>query len=294
MLGITGATGQLGRLVLEQLPQTSATQQVRLLARNPTKASQVWSPPAGITTEIKAVTYSHTDETVSALRGCDVVFMVSGSEDVDRLKQHFAFVDACQAAGVSQIVYTSFYGASHTAEFRLARDHAKTEEYISERLPKSTFLRNNLYADVLHYFGPKIEGPAGSGYFTPVARVDLARATATILGDPSKHEGKTYNFTGSGRVNLAEVAQILNDAARSAGKNEVATFSYTNQTWDEAFESRKKAYDVPDWLITAWTSTYSAIKLGEMDGVSPDIEKITGQKPLTFSEFANKVWAPQL
>lgn len=294
MLGITGATGQLGRLVLEQLPRTPATQQVRLLARNPTKAQQIWTPPVGITTDVKAVSYDNNNQTISALRGCEVVLMVSASEDVDRLKQHFAFIDACQAAGVSQIVYTSFYGASPTAEFRLAQDHAKTEKYIAERLPKSTFLRNNLYADGLPSFGPQIEGPAGSGYFTPVARVDLARATATILADPSNHEGKTYNFTGSSRVTLTEVVQILNDAARSAGKDRVANFSYTDQTWDGALESRKKAYDVPDWMIIAWTSTYSAIKLGEMDGLSPDIETITGTRPLTFSEFAHKVWAPHL
>lgn len=247
----------------------------------------------GIQSDIKTVHYANTDETIAALRGCNVVFMVSAQEDVNRLDQHFAFIDACHAAGVSQIVYTSFYGASDDAEFRHARDHAKTERYIADRIPKSTFLRNNLYADILPLFGPKVEGPAGQGYFTPVARVDLARATAAILSAPGEHEGKTYSFTGGARLTMAEVVQTLNAAAKAAGKKDKATFSYTDQTWDEAVQSRT-VYHAPEWLVNAWVSTYTAIKAGQMDGLSPDIERLTGRKPLTFEQFARDVWAPSL
>lgn len=294
MLGFTGATGNLGRLVLEHLPATEATSRVRLLARNPDKAVQSWlNPPAHIKSEVKKLHYANTPETVTALRGCDVVFMVSASEDVGRLEQHFALVDACQAAGVSQIVYTSFYGASDDAEFRLARDHAKTEQYIQARIPHSTFLRNNLYADVLPLFGPRIEGPAGQGHFTPVARVDLARATAAVLADPGKHRGQIYSLTGGASITMEQVAQTLNDAARQAGKQEQAIFTYTDQTWAQAEKSRAE-YNAPEWLLTAWISTYSAIKLGQMDGVSEDIEHLTGRKPLTFAEFAQSVWSASL
>lgn len=293
MIGITGVTGQLGRLVLANLPAGPSTQHVRLLARNPAKASAVWTPPAGVTSEVKQLQYANTPETVAALRGCSVLFMVSAQEDANRLEQHFALIDACQSAGVQHLVYTSFYGASDSAEFRLARDHAKTEQYIASHLPAYTFLRNNLYADVLPLFGPKIEGPAGQGHLTPVARADIGRAAAAILAAPHRHVGKTYNLTGGGRVTLAEVAATLNAVAAQAGQRGKATFTYTDQTWAEAEQSRA-SYHAPDWLLAAWISTYSAIKAGEMDSVSPDIELLTGRKPLTFAEYAEQIWGPSL
>ena len=78
--------------------------------------------------------YANTPEVVEALKGIDVLLMVSARENPERVEEHksFFFLDAAKLAGVQHIVYTSFYGADEKATFILSRDHAQTEAYIKK------------------------------------------------------------------------------------------------------------------------------------------------------------------
>ena len=91
--------------------------------------------------------YANTPEVVEALKGIDVLLMVSARENPEHVKEHKSFLDAAKLAGVRHIVYTSFYGADEQATFTLSRDHAQTEAYIKELGFTYTFLRDNFYLD---------------------------------------------------------------------------------------------------------------------------------------------------
>ena len=271
-LAVTGSTGVLGRLVAANLAEANIPQ--RLLVRNPAKAPQL---PGAV---VLPSTYSDTAATAEALKGVDVLFMVSGSETLDRVDQHRAFIDSARAAGVGHIVYTSFFGASPTATFTLARDHDATERYIESTGIPHTFLRDNLYIDFMDALVGEdgvIRGPAGEGRAAAVARQDIARVASTVLQDPGSHRNVTYHLTGCEALTLDEVANIL-----SAHRGTPVTFY--NETIDEAYASRAR-YGAPDWLVDAWVSTYTAIAAGEMAGLSDDVERITGRRPITLDQF---------
>jgi len=109
---------------------------------------------------------------------------VSAGETPRRVQQHRGFIDAAAAAGVGHVVYTSFFGASPTATFTLARDHWYTEQHLQASGMEYTFLRDNLYADLFPVLAGEdgvLRGPAGQGRVAGVAQDDIAEVTAAIL-----------------------------------------------------------------------------------------------------------------
>lgn len=271
-IAVTGATGVLGRLVATNLADAGVSQ--RLLARVPSRAPEL---PGAVAYPFS---YSDRQATAEALAGVETLFMVSASESLDRLDQHRAFIDSAQEAGVAHIVYTSFFGASPTATFTLARDHYVTEKYIEDAGIRHTFLRDNLYLDFMDALigdDGVIRGPAGYGRVSAVARDDIGRVAAAVLQAPGEHANATYNLTGREALSFDEIAAILSEY-----RGESVTFR--NETIEEAYASRAK-YDAPDWQNDAWVSTYTAIAAGEMAAVTDDVERLTGRAPLTLREL---------
>lgn len=271
-LAVTGATGVLGGFVARALAERGIAQ--RLLVRTPSKAPQL--PHA----TVHQFSYSDQQATRIALDGVTTLFMVSASESAERLEQHRAFIDAAAAAGVEHIVYTSFIAAAPDAVFTLARDHFVTEEYIKASGMRWTFLRDSFYIDFMEALvgtDGVIRGPAGDGRVAIVARADIARTVTTILADPARHAGHTYNLTGPEALTMSEVAATI---ASIRGTN----VSFHNETLDEAYASRA-VYGAPDWQVDAWVSTYTAIASNDMAAISNDIETITGVAPRTLSMF---------
>jgi uncharacterized protein YbjT (DUF2867 family) len=222
----------------------------------------------------------------AALAGVDTLFMVSGAEQPNRLADHLTFVDAAVAAGVSRIVYTSFFQANPQSTFLLARDHWHTEARIRESGLAFTFLRDNLYADVLlDIAGPEgvIRGPAGDGRISAVARADVIDAAVAVLQDAatpgaaSRHDGAGYGLTGPTAMTLTEVAQTI---TRVTGRQ----VRYQAETIDEAYASRE-VFGAPRWQVDAWVSTYTAIAAGELEEVTDDVLLVTGHPPLSLEEL---------
>src|SRR4051794_16514786 len=140
-IGVTGATGRLGGRVARRLGAAGVPQ--RLLVRDLSRAPQL---PGAV---VEQAWFADTDVVRRALTGVTTLLMVSAAEAEDRLDQHRAFVDAAAAAGVEQVVYTSFAGAAPDCTFSLGRDHYATEEHIRASGMGYTFLRDNFYADFL-------------------------------------------------------------------------------------------------------------------------------------------------
>ena len=269
MIGITGVTGKLGSYVADLVDKKGIAS--IHLARSPERATVYASA------EIRKMVYANTPEVVEALKGIDVLLMVSARENPERVEEHTSFLDAAKLAGVQHIVYTSFYGADEKATFTLSRDHAQTEAYIKELGFTYTFLRDNFYLDFLIDIAlenGEIRGPAGSGKVSAVARKDTSSVAAEILSHAKKWENQTLNLTGPENLSMEEIVALLS-------KNTGKTITYVDESVEEAYESRKK-WPAQNWEYDAWVSTYTAIKAGEQAGVLKDVEKVLGRPAMSL------------
>ena len=270
-LAVTGSTGRLGGRVARLLAAAGRPQ--RLVVRDPGRAPDL--PGA----EVVKAGYDDGPGCRAALSGVDTLLMVSGAETLDRVAQHRAFVDAAVAAGVGHVVYTSFANASPEATFTLARDHFATEEHIRASGLAFTFLRDNLYLDFFPLFvgeGDVIRGPAGDGRTAAVALDDIAEVAVAVLTDPGPHAGRTYELTGPVAITMAEGAVAL---AAATGR----PIRYEAETIEEAYASRS-VYGAPEWQVTAWVTTYTAVAAGDLEHVSGDVERLTGHPPRSLTD----------
>ena len=281
-IGVTGSTGVVGGGVAHRLAEAGIG--TRLIVRSAARAPEL--PGA----EVAVASYGDHADSEAALAGIQTLFMVSAAEHPDRLAQHLDFVDAATAAGVQRIVYTSFFGASPESTFLLARDHWYTEERIRASGMHFTFLRDNLHAECLPLYAGEdgvLKGPADDGRLAAVARADVIDVAVAVLvaaaGDePGSgiHDDATYHLTGPQSLTLTEYAEIL---TRVTGR----PFSFRNETIEQAYASRA-VFDAPDWMVDAWVSTYTAIAAGEMDGVTGDVEKVSGHPPLSLEQLLSR------
>jgi uncharacterized protein YbjT (DUF2867 family) len=272
VIAVTGSTGRVGSRVARQLAAAGVPQ--RLIVRDPSRAPELRGAV------VARAEYADRGAAETALRGVDVLFMVSGAEERDRVSTHRTFIDAAQAAGVRHVVYTSFYGAAPDCAFTLGRDHYATEQHLRASGLAWTFLQDNLYLDFIPYFAGDegvIRGPAGDGRLAAVAIADVADVAEVVLRDPAAHAGKAYPLTGPESLTLAEAAAIT-----SAGTGRAIT--YHPETLSEAYESRS-SYGAPDWQVDAWVSTYTAIAKGELDGVTPHVERLTGHPARSLAQL---------
>lgn len=262
-IAITGATGRIGGRVAQRLSSKGAP--LRLLVRDLGRAPDL--PGA------QAVLAPFADGALvqEALTGVEVAFMVSASEDAERVGQHLAFVDAAAAAGVRHLVYLSFQGASEGSTFTFARDHAATEAHIRDSGMAWTFLRDGFYADFMPGLVGEdgvIRGPGGDGRVAVVAQDDIADAAAAVLADPGAHARRTYTLTGPAALSFNDIASIV-------GEVQGRQVTYVDETLEEARASRA-SYGAPDWEVAGWISTYTAIAVGEHAEVTGDVEALTG------------------
>jgi uncharacterized protein YbjT (DUF2867 family) len=279
VIGITGATGQLGSRIVARLTGVP----LRLIVRDPGRAPSV----PGAT--VAQAAYGEHAALLNALDGVDVLMLLSATESADRVALHEATVDAAVAAGVRRIVYTSFVGASPGATFTFARDHWHTEQHIRATGVDFTFLRDNLYLDfVSGGVGEDgvIRGPAGDGRVAAVSRDDVAAVAAAVLrsaassgssGSAGAHVGATYDLTGPRAFTLSEAAAVLTDVWGRPVR-------YEPETLDEAYRSRE-SYGAPAWEVAGWVTSYAAIASGELSQVSTAVRDITGVEPTGFEEY---------
>lgn len=222
-IAVTGATGQLGRLVIAGLKAKIDAGDIVALARSPEKAADL-----GVTA--RKADYDAPETLVPALAGIDTLLLISGSEIGQRTAQHRAVIDAATAAGVGRIVYTSLLRAD-TSPMSLAAEHRETEEMIKASGLYYTILRNGWYTE--NYTGSvpgavqagALVGSAGDGRISSASRADYADAAVAVLtaGD---HAGKTYELAGDASYTLGDLAA---EVSAQTGK----TIPFQNLPQDE-------------------------------------------------------------
>ncbi len=242
-IAITGATGQLGRLVVQQLLTRRPAAALIALARNPAKAGDLGVPA-------READYSRPDTLTSALAGVQQLLLISSSEVGQRGPQHRHAIEAAQAAGVQHLVYTSLLHAD-TSTLSLADEHRETEALIKASGLPFTILRNGWYSE--NYTGSAknavaagvLLGSAGEGRISSAARADYAAAAALVLTNPG-HIGQTYELAGDSAYTLAELAQEI---AAQAGKQ----VDYRNLPQAD-YAAALVSFGLPDWLGQALAS----------------------------------------
>lgn len=214
MIVVTGASGHLGRLVVEALLKKVPAGEIAGVVRDPGKAQDL----AARGVALRRADYARPETLRPALAGADRVLLVSSSEVGQRLAQHAAVVDAAKAAGVKLLVYTSILHAD-TSRLALAAEHKATEERIRASGLPHVLLRNGWYLEnYTEHLAPALEhgaivGSARDGRIAAAARADYAEAAAAVLtGGGGK---AVYELAGDHPFTMAELAA---EVARQAGK----------------------------------------------------------------------------
>ncbi|WP_411076341.1 SDR family oxidoreductase [Streptomyces sp. cmx-4-7] len=212
---VTGATGQLGQLVVEGLLAKVPADQIAAVVRNEKKAA----PLAARGVQIRIADYDQPDTLTTAFHPGDKVLLISGSELGKRVPQHQAVVDAARTAGVTLLAYTSILGGPK-ADFTLGRDHQATEEIIQNSGLPHVLLRNGFYSDdYLNGLADtlkrgRIDGNAGAGKVASATRADFAAAAVTVLTEDG-HQGRTYELSGDTAWTFTDLAAEISRQANT-------------------------------------------------------------------------------
>lgn len=141
-IAITGATGQLGSIVIEKLLLQTEASNIVALVRNPANATHLTAQNI----EVREFDYDRPETLVPALSGIDKLLLISANEVGRRTPQHKAVIDAAKVVGVPYLAYTSLLRAD-TSPLGLAQEHRETEKLIQDSGLRYTFLRNNWYSE---------------------------------------------------------------------------------------------------------------------------------------------------
>lgn len=213
MFAVTGASGQLGRLVLEALIEKIDAKRIVALARDPAKLADMTE--VGVV--VRRFDYNDTISLASALGGVDRLLVISGNELGRREAQHRDVIDAAKAAGVGFVAYTSILHAD-TSPIGLAEEHRASEALIKASGLRHAFLRNGWYNE--NYTAgaiPAVEhgavlGSSGEGRISAAARADYAAAAAAILTGGDEARG-VFELAGDAAFTLSDFASLLADAS---------------------------------------------------------------------------------
>ena len=212
-IAVTGATGQLGRLVVERLKAKVPADQIVALARDPAKA-------ADLGVAVREADYDRPETLGPALAGVDTLLLISSSEVGSRAPQHRAVIEAAKAAGVGRIVYTSLLHAD-VSPLGLAGEHRDTEAMLKASGLTFTILRNGWYTE--NYAasipgalaGGAFMGSAGEGRIASATRADYADAAVAALLNEGL-AGRTIELAGDEPYTLTQFAAEI---SRQAGRD---------------------------------------------------------------------------
>jgi len=271
-IAITGATGQLGHLVVNQLKTMVNAADIIALARTPAKAADL-----GVT--VRAADYNQPSTVEESLRGVDTLLLISSNEIGQRAAQHNNVIEAAKKAGVKRVVYTSVLHAD-TSPLSLADEHRATEVALKAAGTPFTILRNGWYTE--NYTGSipgaiaegAVRGSAGDGRVSSAPRVDYAEAAvAVLLG--TGHEGKTYELAGDDSYTLSDLAAEI---CRQTGKT-IPYIDLPEAEYAAALTSR----GVPEGLAKAIAGWDVAVSQGALFDDSRQLSALIGRSTTPLS-----------
>ncbi|HDC4368063.1 TPA: SDR family oxidoreductase [Enterobacter cloacae] len=281
MIAITGATGQLGRLVIEQLLKTVPANQIVAVVRNPAKAEAL--SQQGIV--VRQGDYTDQAALTTALKGVEKLLLISSSEVGQRATQHQNVINAAKAAGVTFIAYTSLLHADNSP-LGLHVEHVATEKALATSGIPYALLRNGWYTEnYLASAPPALEhgvfiGAAGEGKIASATRADYAAAAAKVVSEEG-HAGKVYELAGDSAWTLSELAAEL---SKQSGKPVV----YQNMS-EADFAAALKSVGLPAGLADMLADSDVGASKGGLFDDSHTLSKLIGRPTTSLSESVKTI-----
>jgi NAD(P)H dehydrogenase (quinone) len=278
---VTGASGQLGRRVLELILESKNPPRVIAATRTPDKLRNL--SERGV--EVRAASFEDEASVTAAARGATRALLIS-TDELDppghREAQHLRAVRAFAAAGLEHVVYTSLPNAE-TSKVVIAADHVATEHAIASTGLGYTFLRNNLYTDLLLGTLPgalatgQLVDARGNGTVAYVTREDCARVAAAVIADASYSGKQVFDVTGPAAIGSEELAliasQVLGRPLRHVSVPLVAVAQGLRQ------------HGVPERLATVYASFDASIANHQLENITDTVERVTRRKPRSVREY---------
>ncbi|MBE1548565.1 NAD(P)H dehydrogenase (quinone) [Mycobacterium sp. OAS707] len=281
VIGITGASGTLGRRTAQYVLDAHPPQDVVLFSRTPASLAEYTAAGA----EARQADFNRPDSLVESFSGVDVLLLISTDAVGQRRSQHEAAIAAAAAGGVTRIAYTSLANADKEfpAKLRpLSDDHAATEEALRAAGPSWTLLRNALYLDGsadswAHAVttGTLITNN-GSGRQAPITREDCAAAAAAVLLTDG-HDEAVYEIAGQCLLDDVAIAAALT----AVHGRPVEPVGVT----DDDYESGLLAAGLPTEIASMLTGFGQSIRAGLLETRLGDTERLIGRTPTSIEQF---------
>jgi NAD(P)H dehydrogenase (quinone) len=266
-IGVSGASGHLGRAVVSELLQRADGHEVVAITRTPETVS---GPARG-----RFGDYNRPESLAEAYAGLDRLLIIPTVDPGKRGTQNVAAIDAAVRASVKHIVFMSAAGARQEEEPALGASYWRGEQHLIATAPAWTILRMNFYAES---FVQQAQASLGQGVLTGlaenrvafVARSDVAAAAAGILiGDG--HAGAIYNATGPERLSGAERAALI---AEITGRP--LAFLVIRE---EQLRAGLTQAGLPAEVVNIVISIQASFAVGAFDIVTGDVERLGGRPP---------------
>ncbi|CAG8945773.1 unnamed protein product [Penicillium salamii] len=274
MIAVTGATGQLGRIVIDALLKKVPAGEIVAAVRTPAKAADL----AALGVIVRQADYSQPETLEAAFAGVDKLLLISGSEVGQREAQHKAVIEAARAAGVGFIAYTSLLHAD-TSPLSLGVEHRATEALLKASGIPFALLRNGWYSENYAASIPPalahhaFIGAAGEGRIASAARQDYAEAAAEVMTREDQ-AGKVYELAGDDSYTLAQFAAEI--AAQSGEK-----VDYVNLSQSE-FAAALKNAGLPEGLAEMLADSDAGAEKGGLFDDSRQLSQLIGRPTTTW------------
>jgi NAD(P)H dehydrogenase (quinone) len=274
---VTGATGQLGRLVVESLLDRGVpAAEIVAAGRSTDKIADL----ADRGVRVRRIDFTDPATLAEAFAGADRVLLVSSSEVGRRAEQHRNAIDAAREAGVTLLAYTSIAQAE-TTTMLLAAEHQATEAYLRESGVPFTLLRNGWYLENYTAQLPvalehgAILGSAGEGRVSAATRADYAAAAAAVLTGEG-HEGKAYELGGDHSFTLPELAaEITRQTGTEVAYRDLPVEEYTQVLVGAG---------LPEQAAAVFADSDRGIARGELLVESGDLSRLAGRPTTSLTD----------
>jgi len=278
-IGISGASGQLGRAAADLLLERVDPGELVLVTRDPSQLDAYAARGASV----RRGDFDDPQGLREAYAGVETLLLISGADIGRRVAQHAAAIDAGKAAGVRHIAYTSIINPSESNPAAAAEEHRGTEEALRASGLEWTMLRNGIYGD-LQLMGVQAAiatgrhvHNGGDGAVAYVARADCAAVAAEVLAG-SGHEGKNYDVTGPELVSGADIAAL----ASERGGVPVEAVSVDDETYVAGLVEHA---GLPEPIARFLASFGRATREGQLNARSDVVETLTGRAPRSLRDL---------
>ncbi len=281
MILVTGATGQLGRLVIAALLKTIPAGQIVAAVRNVEKAKDL----AALGVVVRQADYTQAASWDAALQGVEKLLLISSSEVGQRAAQHKNVIDAAKRAGVKLLAYTSVLRAD-TSPLGLAAEHKETEGYLRAAGVPSVLLRHGWYTENYAMGIPAalahgaVFGCAGEGRISSATRADYAAADAAVL-TADNQTGKVYELAGDSAYTLTEFAAEI---SRQSGKN----IGYVNLPQAE-YKKALLGAGLPEFLAELLADSDTGVSKGALFDDGKQLSKLIGRETTALADAVKAV-----